>query len=378
MLRRNSIGEEKLNTLYALPRKQGKRFAEAISAVVSNPGLLPGFGQSFVREVESIRQAVADAKTTVQSTTGLTDAIKEIANKHIASQDVRQKVIALFEHVINAYSVRDIIELLRSISVSLGDAEQEQQSNAVNIMTMHQAKGLTAQVVIVVGAEEAQDAARLALYLRLAEPKPLLSILLLRPGCASHEAKRQALGPERRRQSQDSSRTKRDKITTLHSELLSLSHVLNPLLRQEQGRQNLRFTPRRGAEGATRGPEWLYNCVAPPVGVMHGGLDVGVLCRRKVESLAAGVAEVVPPAGSTRLCPAPCAYSAARMLLLAGLSPGENQPRAMQGSRLLGGARRYRWPLLVGTTWQVAVPGGLFAAVGWCWAQGSCGQLPCG
>ena len=44
--------------------------------------------------------------------------------------------------------------MLRALSSSLEDAEQELDSESVNIMTMHKAKGLTASAVIVIAAED--------------------------------------------------------------------------------------------------------------------------------------------------------------------------------------------------------------------------------
>jgi superfamily I DNA/RNA helicase len=49
---------------------------------------------------------------------------------------------------------QDLEDLLRALNVSLGDAEQELQEGAINIMTMHQAKGLTADAVVIVAAED--------------------------------------------------------------------------------------------------------------------------------------------------------------------------------------------------------------------------------
>ena len=46
------------------------------------------------------------------------------------------------------------VELLRLLSSSLQDKEQELDSERVNIMTMHKAKGLTASAVILIAAED--------------------------------------------------------------------------------------------------------------------------------------------------------------------------------------------------------------------------------
>lgn len=45
-------------------------------------------------------------------------------------------------------------KLLRAINVSVENAEQEVEVGSVNIITMHQAKGLSADVVFIVAAED--------------------------------------------------------------------------------------------------------------------------------------------------------------------------------------------------------------------------------
>ncbi len=152
-LRRNSIGDRALKALYDLAHARGAGFAEAATAAAGDVTLLPRFGQALAREVEAIRRTIDEARTTIEAK-DLTDAIDELAVRHIGDAAVRQSVVELFRRVIGAASPQDVEELLRALNVSLGDAEQERQSGAINIMTMHQAKGLTAGAVVIVAAED--------------------------------------------------------------------------------------------------------------------------------------------------------------------------------------------------------------------------------
>jgi superfamily I DNA/RNA helicase len=49
--------------------------------------------------------------------------------------------------------IENLKDLLRAINVSIGDKEQETEKGAINLMTMHQAKGLNADAIFVIAAE---------------------------------------------------------------------------------------------------------------------------------------------------------------------------------------------------------------------------------
>ena len=56
--------------------------------------------------------------------------------------------------IIQVAEPSSIEELVRAIEVSRQDIEQEVEEGTVNILTMHKAKGLTAEAVIIVAAED--------------------------------------------------------------------------------------------------------------------------------------------------------------------------------------------------------------------------------
>jgi superfamily I DNA/RNA helicase len=80
--------------------------------------------------------------------------IHAFAESQIAGSEVRTEVCSILDRVLVTSAISDLEELLRAIHTSLGSKEQERQKGAVNLMTMHQAKGLTADAVFIVGAEE--------------------------------------------------------------------------------------------------------------------------------------------------------------------------------------------------------------------------------
>ncbi|MBL5980802.1 hypothetical protein NAAC61_01090 [Petrotoga sp. 8T1HF07.NaAc.6.1] len=92
-------------------------------------------------------------------------------------------------------------ELLRALNVSLGDVEQEKEKGKVAIMTMHQAKGLSADAVILAAAEdeyipgratgEAVDDERRLLYVSITRARKYLYVTFCqkRTGQQRHSGK---------------------------------------------------------------------------------------------------------------------------------------------------------------------------------------------
>lgn len=73
----------------------------------------------------------------------------------IISDVEKQKNIEEYLHLIAAETgVQTISGLLEALSVSINKGEQELKEGMVNIMTMHKAKGLSSDVVFIVGAEK--------------------------------------------------------------------------------------------------------------------------------------------------------------------------------------------------------------------------------
>jgi superfamily I DNA/RNA helicase len=77
-----------------------------------------------------------------------------VAAKLIQEQSARDKVLEYLEGVIEAAGCTSVAQLLNALSMVDERMEQELDSNAINIMTMHKAKGLSADVVFVVAVED--------------------------------------------------------------------------------------------------------------------------------------------------------------------------------------------------------------------------------
>jgi len=152
MLRKNGVGEAKLRNIYELARSRGDNFAKIIHSIAEDPSLLDS-GTKIAEEFVAIQEKVKNARSIID-TNGLSNGLNTLIAQLITEEQIRKEVMDLFGRIISAVGQDNLSELLRAINVSLGNEEQEKQSGSVNIMTMHQAKGLTATAVFILGAED--------------------------------------------------------------------------------------------------------------------------------------------------------------------------------------------------------------------------------
>jgi DNA helicase-2/ATP-dependent DNA helicase PcrA len=147
----DGLGDKAFASIYNLAHSEGVSFAQALLEIKKAPARLPRFGPKIKVKMEAIEEGLkVDA---AEDRSDLLAFVKKLAGKYITKDSVRDETHQLFERVLAATAVKTLEELLRAINVSLGDKEQEIERDAVNIMSMHQAKGLTADATIIVAAE---------------------------------------------------------------------------------------------------------------------------------------------------------------------------------------------------------------------------------
>jgi len=151
-LKDNGIGDRALEALYDLAREEGRTFSDVLDMVKSDPTRLPRFGRRVKEEVEAIEAIIAAERP--DTAPSLRDFIADFLANYIHNTETREAVWNVFERILETTEIKELEELLRVINVSLGEREQEKQKGAINLMTMHQAKGLSADVVFVVAAED--------------------------------------------------------------------------------------------------------------------------------------------------------------------------------------------------------------------------------
>lgn len=154
-VRKNGIGEQTISKIYQFASNEGITFSDVLSKIVNSPSLLNINDSNLRIEIKEISDLITQFTSVANdSSQELVLLLTNISKKIIANDNFRQKVIAYLQSLISLSEVKSLRDLLVTISTSLGDKEQDIDINSVNIMTMHKAKGLTADTVFMVGAED--------------------------------------------------------------------------------------------------------------------------------------------------------------------------------------------------------------------------------
>jgi DNA helicase-2/ATP-dependent DNA helicase PcrA len=175
------IGDSTLAALYDMSVKNGWGFSETLRRVSSAPTMLPRRGEFLTGRISSIESLLARIGTPDDN--HLEEWLSNVTEEVIEDPADRTSVTELFRSVIESSGSMSLSELLRNLNSSLGDKEQEREIGKVAIMTMHQAKGLTADAVILAGAEDElipgrnkRDEDRRLLYVSLTRAKKHLYV----------------------------------------------------------------------------------------------------------------------------------------------------------------------------------------------------------
>jgi DNA helicase-2/ATP-dependent DNA helicase PcrA len=150
-LRSNGIGGRANHSLYNLARTRNDGYAGALMAVRDDPSLIAKFGKKFSEEVNIIEGMLAQSQQLGELEP--LAFVQRLAEAHIPDEGIRRQVLEVFERAAASAPATDLPELLRIINISPSQQNQI-DPDAINIMSMHQAKGLTADATFVIAAEE--------------------------------------------------------------------------------------------------------------------------------------------------------------------------------------------------------------------------------
>lgn len=153
-IRPNRIGEDTISNVYELAANKGLVFSEALWAIKDSPSMLPRRGTLLRQELEAIQNLISQFDAKNIGTEELSGLLSKVAERTIQEKERRNEVLVHMQAILESSEAKTLEELLSSISVSLGDKEQEIEPSSINILTMHKAKGLTADAVFIVGAED--------------------------------------------------------------------------------------------------------------------------------------------------------------------------------------------------------------------------------
>ncbi len=160
-VRNNHVGPRTVAAVYQLAKARNVRFAEALQIICEDPSVISRrYGGPIKADVEAITATLQDLLSILPSEeqgkedTDLVETIRTVINRIVQDEGQRQALRHQIELTIKAFEPTSIDDLVRAIEVSKEDIEQEIDEGKVNILTMHKAKGLTAEAVIIVAAED--------------------------------------------------------------------------------------------------------------------------------------------------------------------------------------------------------------------------------
>ena len=150
------VGPGAIGVVYETARSRNENFAQTVIAAHVDAGILPTNHRSrlskAINDVLSQLNVLFPEDSRGKYKTGdeLMDVVRPAAESIITNEEERNSILLKIERT----EVTSIKELVRIIGVETEDIEQELEKDKVNILTMHRAKGLTAEAVIVAAVED--------------------------------------------------------------------------------------------------------------------------------------------------------------------------------------------------------------------------------
>ena len=154
------VGPKAIGAVYDLARIRGENFAQTVIAAHADANLLPTTHRSrLYRAINTVLNQrndlfSEDSSRKYETCDELMEVIRYAAVSIIANEEERDSILLEIERAAEAFESTSIKELVQVIDVKNEVIEQEQEEGKVNILTMHRAKGLTAEAVIVAAAED--------------------------------------------------------------------------------------------------------------------------------------------------------------------------------------------------------------------------------
>jgi DNA helicase-2/ATP-dependent DNA helicase PcrA len=146
----NGLGDECIKNIWNYAQSKGVRFSVALQKITESPNKLQKFGQKIAKFVSEINTTIVELKA-------IQNPIEEITatvDRFMSEGDIKEQVKKYFVGILESQEKADLESLIKIVSTSSEYIEQETKENTVNILTMHQAKGLSFDVCFIVGAED--------------------------------------------------------------------------------------------------------------------------------------------------------------------------------------------------------------------------------
>jgi len=143
------IGYTTMNKIRNYSNNEDCRFFEIINKITGENDLpFPQIVKNTIENTKSLINGIGvNERPLIENINHLIDNICDNANQS-------EKLKEYFIRIINESGSESFSDLAESISTEIENTEQQLIQGKVNIMTMHRAKGLSADTVIIIGAED--------------------------------------------------------------------------------------------------------------------------------------------------------------------------------------------------------------------------------
>jgi len=165
-LGRVGVGPACIKAISERADARGLTFAEALREIQLEPSLLKRLGPPVARGAEAIAQLIESAREDLPSgeqvkllqvdecQSLLIGALRQIAESLGLGDQDTTTVVDYLGQILAATDSTTVEDLLLATAVSSEKIEQELANDKINVMTMHKAKGLTANAVIIMAVED--------------------------------------------------------------------------------------------------------------------------------------------------------------------------------------------------------------------------------
>ena len=156
----DGIGRGTLDELYKKARSRSETFAQTVLAAHASPEILEpryrGRVSSATEKFMAAKQRVAEEGLLKDTETRdeLLHSLWGISAIVVGDPSEAEPFMERVESTVDAFDLTTIEDTLRMLEVESEGIEQEVEEGQVNILTMHRAKGLTAEAVVVAVAED--------------------------------------------------------------------------------------------------------------------------------------------------------------------------------------------------------------------------------
>ena len=154
------IGPKAIEAVHDLAHSGGTNFAETIMAIGKDPTPVPNVHRNrlstaindILKQLEAALPA--SAREEFETRDELITAIQAAAMCIVTDQSELQNTMDKIKEIVEGTEVTSVVELVKVSGTGHENTEQEREDGKVNILSMHRAKGLTAEAVIICATED--------------------------------------------------------------------------------------------------------------------------------------------------------------------------------------------------------------------------------